>query len=453
MSGIAGIYSSKMNNAAEIIYYALYALQHRGQISAGITVNNNNFIDYHKDMGLVHEIFSKDILERLKGNIAIGHVRYGKDRMEKSIINSQPIAAGYKGGALAIAHDGSIVNFKKLKLDLEETGALFQSEMDTEVIANLIARNSSDGINSAVIKTLEIIKGSYALIIMTNDRIIGARDPYGLKPLAIGKLNDDYVLASETCAFDTMGAKFIRDVEPGEVVVIDKDGLKTLDKKSEKRRLCIFELIYLARPDSKIDGKSVYLDRIEAGRQLAREAKVDADIVIGAPDSGIVAAIGYAEESGIPYAEGLIKNRYVGRTFIQPSQEMRELGVRIKLNPLKENINGKSLVLVDDSIVRGTTMRKIVTMLKDAGAKEVHVMVASPLDRFPCHLGLDTPDEKNLIANSHSVEEIKEITGADSLHYISIEGLIKASGNGGFCTGCFTNDYPIQKEVKNGDNL
>ena len=444
MSGVVGIYSKERNNVSQIIYYGLYALQHRGQISSGIAVNNNGFVDYFKDLGLVHEVFPKEVMERLRGNIAIGHVRYAFEGEGQNTTNAQPLVVGYKRGALALAHDGSIVNFHKLRDELEDTGAIFQSDLDTEVIANLLAKYHKEELNDAVIKALDKITGSYGLVMMTNDRIIGARDPHGIKPLSLGKIGDDYLLASETCAFDTMGAEFIRDIEPGEIVVIDESGIKTISHKPKKRNLCLFELIYFARPDSKVDGKSIYLSRIEAGRQLARESITESDIVIGAPDSGIVAAIGYAEESKIPYAEGIIKNRYVGRTFIQPTDELRQQGVKIKLNVLKENIEGKKVILVDDSIVRGTTIKRTVEMLRKAGAKEIHVKIASPPVTRSCHLGMDTPSEDNLLAANMTLEEMNELIGSDSLYYISIDGLVNATGGGnGFCTGCFSGKYPI----------
>ncbi|MDR7869282.1 MAG: amidophosphoribosyltransferase [Tissierellaceae bacterium] len=446
MSGVVGIYSKEMNHVSKLIYYGLYGLQHRGQISSGIAVNNNGFVDYFKDLGLVHEVFPNEVMERLRGNIAIGHVRYGFSSEGRNVKNAEPLVVGYRKGALALVHDGKLVNFKRLRDELEERGSIFQSDIDAEIIANLIARYHKDDVNEAIIKALEEIKGSYALIIMTTDRIIGARDPFGLKPLAIGKFRDNYVLASETCAFDTMGAEFVRDVAPGEIVVIDKNGLNTIKNNPQPRHLCLFESLYFARPDSRVDGESIYLGRNEAGRILAREHPVDADIVIGAPDSGIVAAIGYAEESKIPYAEGIVKNRYVGRTFIQPTQELRDQGVRIKLNALKENIDGKRVVLVDDSIVRGTTIKRTVDMLKKAGAKEVHIRISSPPVTRTCYLGMDTPNEDFLIAANCTKEEIRESIGADSLEHISLEGLIEASGGNGFCTGCFGGSYPIDKE-------
>lgn len=446
MSGVVGIYSKDTNQVFQMMYYGLYGLQHRGQVSTGIAVNNNGFVDYFKDLGLVHEVYSKEVMERLRGNIAIGQVRFAFRNEEKAMQNVEPLVVGYRKGALAIVHDGKIVNFLKLRDQLEDNGIIFQSDLDSEVIANLIARYHKDDVEEALIKALEDIVGSYALIMMTNDKLIAARDPYGIKPLSLGKIKEDYILASETCAFDTIGAEFVRDIKPGEIVVIDNKGIRTIYEKSKDRKLCLFESIYFARPDSKVDGRSIYLTRIEAGRILAREAPVDGDIVIGAPDSGIVAAIGYAEESKIPYAEGIIKNRYVGRTFIQPTQELREQGVKIKLNVLKENIEGKRIILVDDSVVRGTTIKRTVKMLKDAGAKEVHVRISSPPVKYPCHLGMDTPRSNHLIASNLTSGEIAEEIGADSLSYISLKGLLEAAGeDNGFCQGCFTGKYPILK--------
>ncbi|TJX15866.1 amidophosphoribosyltransferase [Tissierella creatinini] len=447
MSGVVGIYSKERSNVSQILYYGLYAIQHRGQISTGIAVNNYGFIDYHKDLGLVNEVFSKDIIERLRGNIGIGHIRYAYAGEAQNLANTQPFVVGYKKGALAVAHDGSIVNFKKLRREMEDNGAIFQTEIDTEVIASLIAKFHKEDVEDAIIKALETIKGSYGMVVMTNDRLVGARDPYGIKPLAIGKLGDDFIIASESCAFDTIGAEFVRDVEPGEVVVMDANGLRTVSKRPLKRNLSLFELIYFARPDSRIDGKSVYISRLEAGKELAKMHPVDADVVIGAPDSGTVAAIGYAAGSGIPYAEGLIKNRYVGRTFIQPTQELREQGVRIKLNPLKENIQGKRVILVDDSIVRGTTMKQTVNMIRSAGAKEIHIRIASPPVLYPCYFGMDTPSKENLIAANMSKEEIRQMLEVESLEYITLEGLLKAvGGDDGYYTGCFTGEYPVMPE-------
>lgn len=444
MSGVFGIYSKNRKDVSSIAYYGVYALQHRGQVSSGIAVNNNGFVDYYKDLGLVNEVFSKEIIEGLMGNIAIGHIRYASQHEGKNKNNIQPLAVGYKRGALALSLDGSITNSKEMRSQLEDMGSIFQSELDAEVIANMIARYHKDNVEEAVIKTITSMKGSYSMILMTSDKLIGARDPFGLKPLALGRLDDEYILSSETCAFDTIGADFVRDIEPGEVVAIDEKGITTILNKPMKRNSCLFEYIYLARPDSHIDGRSVYASRLESGRELFRELKTEADIVIGAPDSGIVAAIGYSQESNIPYAEGMVKNRYVGRTFIQPTQELREQGVKIKLNALKENIDGKKIILVDDSIVRGTTLKRTVDLLKRAGAKEIHVRISSPPVTDSCYLGIDTPSKENLIAANKTVEEIREEIGADSLYYLSLNGLIKAVGeNKGFCTGCFTGSYPI----------
>lgn len=448
LCGVFGIYSKEKKNISQIIYYGLYALQHRGQDSAGMAINNNGYIDYHKGLGLAYEVLDKDVLNRLRGDIGIGHVRSGSSG-ETTTANSEPLVVGYKQGALALAYDGNLVNYKELREKMEDDGIIFQSSIDTEVIANLIARYHKEDIEQAIIKAVKDIKGSYALVLMTNDRLIGIRDPYGLKPLCIGKLGKDYILSSETCALDTIGANFVRDVEPGEMVVIIDGDIKPIRTKESKcKSICLFEIIYLARPDSKLDGKSIYLLRREAGRNLAREHPAEGDIVISAPDSGTVAAIGYAEESKIPYDEGLIKNRYVGRTFIQPTQELREIGVRIKLNVLKENVEGKRVILVDDSIVRGTTMKRIVGMLKEAGAKEVHVRIASPPVKHPCHLGMHTPEKENLIAANKSIDKIRDEIGADSLHYLSLEGLLEAvGGENSYCIGCFCGKYPVNKDL------
>lgn len=448
LCGVFGIYSKEKKNISQIIYYGLYALQHRGQDSAGMAINNNGYIDYHKGLGLAYEVLDKDVLNRLRGDIGIGHVRSGSSG-ETTTANSEPLVVGYKQGALALAYDGNLVNYKELREKMEDDGIIFQSSIDTEVIANLIARYHKEDIEQAIIKAVKDIKGSYALVLMTNDRLIGIRDPYGLKPLCIGKLGKDYILSSETCALDTIGANFVRDVEPGEMVVIIDGDIKSIRTKESKcKSICLFEIIYLARPDSKLDGKSIYLLRREAGRNLARVHPAEGDIVISAPDSGTVAAIGYAEESKIPYDEGLIKNRYVGRTFIQPTQELREIGVRIKLNVLKENVEGKRVILVDDSIVRGTTMKRIVGMLKEAGAKEVHVRIASPPVKHPCHLGMHTPEKANLIAANKSIDKIRDEIGADSLHYLSLEGLLEAvGGENSYCIGCFCGKYPVNKDL------
>lgn len=444
MSGIVGIYRKENYNISQVIYYGLYAIQHRGQFSSGIAVNNNGFIDYHRSLGLLNEGFPTDVLDRLAGNIGIGNVKYAKAEEGNSLNIAQPLVAGYKMGALGLSIDGSIVNVDSIKNKLEKT--IFQTDLEAEIIANLIALYHDDSIEEAVLKSLADIEGSYSMVLMTWDKLIGARDPHGLKPLSIGKLGDDYILASETCAFDTIGAEFIRDVRPGEVVTIDENGLTTIQEKAKDIRKCLFEFIYLARPDSIMNGKSVYSLRHKAGQLLYKEEETQADLVIAAPDSGIVAAIGYAEESKIPYKIGLIKNRYVGRTFIEPTQKLREQGIRIKLNALKENLQGKRVILVDDSIVRGTTIKRTVDLIKKAGAKEVHVRISCPPITDTCHLGIDIPERENLISSKMSPEEIRDHIGADSIHFLSLQGLKKAADDDNeFCTGCYGGDYAVEK--------
>ncbi|RKL63958.1 amidophosphoribosyltransferase [Thermoanaerobacteraceae bacterium SP2] len=445
--GVFGIYSSHEDSAlSRTVYYGLYALQHRGQESAGIAATSGKGIDYHKGLGLVSEVFDDGILDKLKGHIAIGHVRYSTTG-SNTLINAQPLVVKYKNGSLAVAHNGNLVNALEIRKELEEDGAIFQTTVDSEVIAFLIAREPSGDIVKAARSCMKKIKGSYALIIMTEDSLIGIRDPKGIRPLCLGKYNGSHVLASETCALDTVGAEFIRDIEPGEIVIINKDGVRSIMTKNEPgSSLCIFEFVYFARPDSTIDGINIHMSRWEAGRQLALEHPADADLVIGVPDSGTVSAMGYAETSGIPFGIGLIKNRYIGRTFIQPSQESRVLGVKLKLNAMKEVIKGKRLVMVDDSIVRGTTSGQIVKMLKDAGAKEVHVRISSPPIKYSCYFGIDTSTQKELIGARQQVEEIRKFIGADSLGYLSLEGLLKSTGlpAGKFCNGCFCGTYPME---------
>jgi len=445
MCGIVGIYDKGNINAANAAYYALVAMQHRGQESAGIAINNDGIITCYKDMGFVNEVFDDRILSLLKGDMAIGHVRYSTAGASFAA-NAQPIVIKYKNGNLALAHNGSLVNADYLRGQLEDQGMIFSTTTDTEVIAALIAKNYKEDIIEAIKSMMDIIKGSYALTILTDNKLIGVRDGFGIRPLVLGKLENGYVLASESCALDTVGAQFVRDVRPGEIVVIDKDEMKSIDHITNlPKKLCLFEHIYFARPDSIIDGVSMYKARENAGRILAKEQPAIADTVLSVPDSGTPAAIGYANESGIPYSIGLIKNRYVGRTFIQPTQSMRELGVKLKLNPLKENINGKRVVIVDDSIVRGTTSKKIVQALRDAGATEVHVRVSSPPVIGPCHYGIDTPTVEELIGGTKTIESIRKYIGADSLGYLSLEGLLAAVGSKGegFCTACLNGDYPI----------
>ena len=444
--GVIGIYAPESKDISRLAYFGLHALQHRGQESAGIASNKAGKIHYYKEMGLVQEVFSDTIIDRLQGDIAIGHVRYSTSG-ESYVINAQPLVVQYKGGSIALAHNGNLVNATKIREELEDEGVIFQTSIDSEVIANLIARYRKSGIENAIKETMNRIQGAYALVITTENKLLGVRDPNGLRPLCIGKINGGYVLSSESCAFNVLDAEFVRDVDPGEMVIIEENEIKSIKLgKKTKKALCSFEFVYFARPDSVIDGESVYISRKNAGRILAEEQPVEADMVIAVPDSGTVAAIGYAEASKIPFGEGLIKNRYVGRTFIQPDQKMRELSVRLKLNVLKANIEGKRLVLIDDSIVRGTTSGKIVDLLKAAGATEVHVRVSSPPVKHSCYFGIDTPTRKNLVGAVHSVEEIREMIGADSLGYISIEGLMKSINMSGeqLCTACFSGDYPME---------
>jgi len=443
--GVFGIYGPG-RKVSRITYFGLHALQHRGQESAGIGVSDGKNIKVHKGMGLVTEVFNESILKELKGIIAIGHVRYSTTG-SSSIINAQPLVFRYFWGMAALAHNGNLTNSGKLARKLGEKGAVFQSTSDTEIIANLLARCGEDDMVPAVKRIVSDLQGAYSLIIMTKNKLLGLRDPHGFRPLCLGELDGSPVLASETCALNTVGAKFVRDVQPGEIVVADGDGVKSIFLGSkEKQGLCIFEYVYLARPDSNIDGRNVNLVRLEMGRQLARETRVDADMVISVPDSGTTAALGYAREANIPYMPGLIKNRYVGRTFIQPSQKLRDLGVRLKLNPVREILKGKRVIMIDDSIVRGTTSRKIVQLVRYAGAREVHMMVSSPPIKYSCYYGIDTSSPDELIAAQKDVDEICKHIGADSLHYLSLEGLIKAVGFpcNKTCVACFNGDYPTE---------
>jgi amidophosphoribosyltransferase len=452
--GVLGIYAPGEETLPHMMGFGLVALQHRGQESAGIATSSNGKIHYYKDMGLVQDVFTNKILERLHGDVSIGHVRYSTTG-ESYVSNAQPLVVNYKGGSIALAHNGNLVNAAAIRDRLEDEGSIFQTSIDSEVIANLIARKYSGGFKGAVIDAVSEIRGAFALTIMCDNKLIGVRDPNGLRPLCLGKLKNGYVLASESCALDVVGAEFIRDVEKGEMIIIDEEGVTSIIyDDSKKKAHCIFEYVYFARPDSNIDGESVYITRRDAGRILAEEYKIDADIVIAVPDSGIDAAIGYAEASGIPYGIGLIKNKYIGRTFIQPDQKSRELAVRLKLNPLKENIKGKRVIMIDDSIVRGTTSKKIVTSLRSAGAKEVHVLVSSPPVVHSCYFGIDTPERKELAGATKSVAEISEMIGADSLGYISVEGLMRSvnKSKNDVCVACFNGDYPL-KVPKTGNKM
>ena len=442
--GVFGVYSTETRDVAHTVYYGLYALQHRGQESGGIAVAYANKIQYYKGMGLIPEVFANGHLDTLpEGDIAIGHVRYSTTGASL-LVNAQPIVFTGKCGKMALAHNGNLTNTKQLREELIRDNAVFQTSIDSEVMA-LINKYSDGDIVKGVIAACNQFKGSFALVVMTADKLIAVRDPYGIRPLVLGKSLDDTIIASETCAIDAVSGNYVRDVQPGEVVVIDGEGEHSYFLNREnKTASCIFEYVYFARPDSVIDGCSVYEARKEAGRILAKYYPVDADIVSGVPDSGVVAARGYSEVSGIPYVEALAKNRYVGRTFIQPEQGMRENSVSVKMNALRANIRGKRLIIIDDSIVRGTTSRKTVKMLRDAGAKEVHMMVCSPIVKHPCHLGIDMQSYSQLVGANRTQEEIGKYIGVDSITYLTVDQLIETCKNAklNFCTGCFDGRYP-----------
>ena len=450
--GVFGMYDFDGNDVANSIYYGLFALQHRGQESCGIAVSDTEGpkgkVLSSKGMGLVNEVFTPEDLGKLKGNIGVGHVRYSTAGAS-TIENAQPLVLNYVKGTLGLAHNGNLVNAPELRRELSLTGAIFQTTIDSEVIAYHIARErvKCGTAEEAVIRALRKVKGSYSLVVMSPRKLIGARDPFGFRPLCIGKRDNAYILASETCALDTIGAEFVRDVEPGEVVAIspDKGIVSFKDMCQKEHARCIFEYIYFARTDSTIDGVNVYHSRIIAGKALAESYPVEADLVVGVPDSGLVAAKGYSEQSGIPYGMAFHKNSYVGRTFIKPKQSQRESSVKIKLNVIEEVVRGKRIVMVDDSIVRGTTCANIIKMLKKAGAKEVHVRISSPPFLHPCYFGTDIPSEDQLIASGRTVEEICKEIGADSLGYLETDKLSEMICNQtGFCDACFTGNYPIE---------
>lgn len=450
--GVFGIYDFDGNNVASTIYYGLFALQHRGQESCGIAVSDTNGpkgqVRSYKGMGLVNEVFDEESLSSMYGDIGVGHVRYSTAGAS-SRENAQPLVLNYIKGTLALAHNGNLINANELREELAYGGAIFQTTIDSEVIAYHIARErvKSKTAEEAVSRAMKKIKGAYSLVVMSPRKLMGARDPYGFKPLCIGKRDNAYILTSETCALDTIGADFVRDVLPGEIVTITKDGIQSDTSmclpKCETAR-CVFEYIYFARPDSRIDGVSVYDSRIQAGRFLAMDSPVDADLVVGVPESGNAAALGYSLQSGIPYGTAFVKNGYVGRTFIKPKQSSRESSVRVKLNVLKDAVAGKRVIMIDDSIVRGTTSDRIVSMLKEAGAKEVHMRVSSPPFLWPCYFGTDIPVREQLIAYNRSIEEIRQIIGADSLGYLKLERLSEMVGGLPVCTGCFTGKYPME---------
>jgi len=442
--GVFGIYAPGQD-VSRLTYFGLHALQHRGQESAGIAVADGESTVVVKDMGLVPQVFDENKLAGLQGHIAVGHVRYsttGSSHWE----NAQPILKVTDKGTLSLVHNGNLLNSKQLHDEVLINGHRLRSTSDSELIAEAIASRKGESIDTAVAATMERLHGAYSLLIMTETELIAIRDQYGVRPLSIGRLGDGWVIASETCALDIVGAEFERHVGAGEMVVIDGNGLRTLQViEPAKPSLCVFEFIYFARPDSQVYGENLYVARKRMGIELAKEAPVHADLVIGLPDSGTPAAIGFARESGIPFGEGMIKNRYVGRTFIQPNQTLRQLGVRLKLNPLAEVIDGKRLVVIDDSIVRGNTSKQIISLLKAAGAKEVHVRISSPPVKCPCFYGIDTDSQDQLLAANKSVEEIREFIGADSLAYLSFEGLFRATGRprDDFCLACFDGKYPI----------
>lgn len=442
--GVFGINSFTGQDVAEKAYYGLYALQHRGQESAGIAANLNGDVHIHKAMGLVQDAISQEDIDDLKGGIAIGHVRYSTTG-DSDVINAQPLVGRSRLGHMSIAHNGTLVNAGVLRELLESSGTMFQTTIDSEVILNLIVRSESLDLKKSIMETLGVIKGAYALTMTVGDYLIGIRDPYGIRPLVLGKTEDNYILTSESCALDVLGAEIVRDIRPGEMVLIKGQEVESIQfSEMTQRRLCSFEYIYFARPDSVIDGLSVHQTRLKMGEILHEEYPVEADLVIGVPDSGIAAALGYARASGISFDIGFTKNKYIGRTFIAPSQELREQLVNIKLNALSQVVKDKRIVLIDDSIVRGTTSKKLIQTLRFAGAKEIHFRVSSPMVKHPCYFGIDTPYRKHLIAAVKTKEEIKEQIGADSLEFISQEGLRRAlDPEAGFCLGCFSGVYPM----------
>jgi amidophosphoribosyltransferase len=442
--GVVGVFGHP--EAANLVYLGLYALQHRGQEGAGIVATNGDALIAHRGIGHVAEIFSKDIIRRLEGQSAIGHNRYSTQGQKTVLKNIQPLVVEYVLGALAVAHNGNLVNAELLRDRLERQGSIFQSTVDTEVIIHLIAGSQEPTLLGRLVEALAQVKGAYSLVFLTEDRLIAARDPHGFRPLVLGRLKDSVVVASETCALDLLEATYEREIEPGEILVVSDRGVDSHRPFAPApQHACIFEYVYFARPDSRVFGRNVYEVRRRLGAQLARETHVPADIVIAVPDSGVPAAIGYADECGLPFEMGLIRNHYVGRTFIEPQDSIRHFGVKVKLNALREVLAGRRVVVVDDSIVRGTTSRKIVEMIRGAGAKEVHVRVCSPPTTNPCFYGIDTPTRAELIASSHSIDDIRQYLGADTLGYLSWEGLYVFLGGlrQGFCDACFTGEYPV----------
>ena len=441
--GVFGVFGHK--NAARLTYFGLYALQHRGQESAGIVSSTGKSIYEHKGMGLVPETFTESILSKLHGHIAIGHVRYSTTGSSVAK-NAQPFVVSHAGKAIAIAHNGNLTNAREIRNELEKKGSIFQTTMDSEIIVHLLTQNIQRGIEEAVVKAASRIEGAYSCVLMTEDKLIAFRDPNGFRPLCLGLLDDGYIVASETCALDLIEAQYIRDIDPGEILIIGKNGFKTIKPFPERRKtFCIFEYIYFARPDSNIFGQNVYAVRKRLGKRLAREYPVKADFAMPFPDSGNYAAIGFCQESGIPLEMGVIRNHYVGRTFIEPTQSMRDFGVKVKLNPVREILNQKRIVIVEDSIIRGTTSKMRIKTLREAGAWEIHMVISCPPHRHPCCYGIDFSTKGELIASEHSVEEIKNFIGLDGLFYLSLSGMLEATGlqEDNFCLACFTGNYPI----------
>ncbi len=439
--GVFGV--SQVDEAANLTYLGLHALQHRGQESAGIVSTDGERLYAHRALGLVQDAFGQSVLERLPGSRAIGHVRYSTAG-DSGLKNAQPIAVDYAHGALAVAHNGNLTNFAELRQRLEDEGSIFQTTSDTEVIVHLIARSRQPTTVDRVIDALHQVEGAYSMLFLTQKELIAVRDPHGFRPLCIGILKDAHVVASEPPAFHLIGAEYLRDLDPGEVIVIDESGMRSMRPFEPKpTRMCIFEYVYFARPDSTLNGTSVYDARKRLGGILAEEQPAPADVVIPVPDSGVASAMGFAHALGLPFELGLIRSHYVGRTFIEPAQSIRHFGVRLKLSPVRTVLEGKRVVVVDDSIVRGTTSRKIVKMLRDAGAREVHLRISSPPTRWPCFYGIDTPSRRELIASSHSIDEISRYITADSLGYLSVEGLHRAIGGEGYCDACFSGSYPV----------
>jgi amidophosphoribosyltransferase len=455
--GVFGVFCNNPDHdAAPLVYYGLFSLQHRGQESAGIAAVKEKNIELHKAMGLVGENFTPEVLSRIKGPAAVGHVRYSTSG--SSILeNAQPFVSRFKLGSIAVAHNGTLTNADVVRELLEDSGIAFASSSDSEVIVSLISKNYKKGLEKALTDTIKFIKGSYALVVLTDDALVGARDPNGIRPLCLGQFGEDgkdgWILSSESCAIEAAGGVYVRDIEPGEVVIINRDEVLSFSFSEKTRRaVCAFEYVYFARPDSVIDGIDVYGSRIRAGEILGMESAVAADLVIGVPDSGVPAAIGYGRATGTPFGMGIVKNKYIGRTFISPGQSAREKAVSLKHFIIRSEVSGKRVILIDDSIVRGTTSRRLVSLLKNAGAKEVHIRICSPPVRFPCYFGIDTPHRKDLISNASNVDDLCKSLGADSLAFISVKGLLEsidpaAASNGpdsaGFCLGCFTGEYPI----------